>query len=203
MTFDPNLHTFNSPKFHKVIGEAIKFFNETPVQPLPPNEVFSGTGVYGLYYVGDFSLYSKLSSINKDKFIQPIYVGKAVPGGWRTTRTASTKDSTLHRRLREHAASISYSKNLRTLDFRCRFMILQGVESTMITIVEAELIRKYKPLWNAVIDGFGNHDPGKGRYNQANSEWDILHPGRPFAEKLTGTPPRLEDIKTKIKKALK
>ncbi len=41
-------------------------------------------------------------------------------------------------------------------------MILHGVKSIMITIVEAELIRKYKPLWNAVINGLGNHDQGRG-----------------------------------------
>ncbi len=31
---------------------------------------------------------------------------------------------------------------------------------------------------NKIIDGFGNHDPGKGRYNQLRSRWDKLHPGR-------------------------
>ena len=82
-------------------------------------------------------------------------------------------------------------------------MILKGDESSMITIVEAALIRKYRPLWNAVIDGFGNHDPGSGRYDQAKSEWDVLHPGRTWAEKLRGKSPELEGIKAKIKNALK
>lgn len=34
-----------------------------------------------------------------------------------------------------------------------------------------------------LIDGFGNHDPGKGRYNQMRSRWDTLHPGRSWAVK--------------------
>lgn len=68
----------------------------------------------------------------------------------------------------------------------------------MITIVEAELIRQYRPLWNTIVDGFGNHDPGSGRYNQAKSEWDILHPGRIWAERLTGESPVLETVKAKI-----
>jgi len=35
-----------------------------------------------------------------------------------------------------------------------------------------------------VIDGLGNHDPGAGRYNQQRSPWDVIHPGRPWAQKL-------------------
>lgn len=42
------------------------------------------------------------------------------------------------------------------------------------------------PLWNTVVDGFGNHDPGKGRYEQAKSDWDVIHPGRAWAEKCKG-----------------
>jgi hypothetical protein len=42
----------------------------------------------------------------------------------------------------------------------------------------------FSPLWNRKIDGFGNHDPGSGRYNQQRSPWDVIHPGRPWAAKL-------------------
>lgn len=31
---------------------------------------------------------------------------------------------------------------------------------------------------------FGNHDPGAGRQSMKRPRWDILHPGRPWAEKL-------------------
>jgi len=34
------------------------------------------------------------------------------------------------------------------------------------------------------MDGFGNHDPGKGRHQGKRPSWDTLHPGRPWAEKL-------------------
>jgi hypothetical protein len=27
------------------------------------------------------------------------------------------------------------------------------------------LIKMFNPLWNKVLDGFGNHDPEKGHYN--------------------------------------
>ncbi len=35
-----------------------------------------------------------------------------------------------------------------------------------------------------MLDGFGNHDPGAGRYNQQRSPWDVIHPGPPWAQKL-------------------
>jgi hypothetical protein len=82
-------------------------------------------------------------------------------------------------------------------------MILRDYESNLISTVEAELIRRYRPLWNTVVDGFGNHDPGSGRYNQAPSEWDILHPGRFWATRLTGTPPAMKIIIESIRRHLK
>lgn len=100
------------------------------------------------------------------------------------------------------AQSIRQTTNIALTDFRCRFMILNGLESELIGTVEARLIRRYKPLWNTVIDGFGNHDPGAGRYNQARSEWDVLHPGRVWAERLMGSKPDLDYLLEKIDKAL-
>jgi hypothetical protein len=77
-------------------------------------------------------------------------------------------------------------------------MVLNDLEGDLVVPVEAELIRRFQPLWNATIDGFGNHDPGAGRYNQANSDWDVIHPGRPWAKKLKGTPTILEDVIAKV-----
>lgn len=76
-------------------------------------------------------------------------------------------------------------------------MILEDAATDMIGTVEASLIRQYKPIWNSCIDGFGNHDPGRERYNQAKSEWDILHPGRRWAERLKGECPNEKEIKQK------
>jgi hypothetical protein len=66
-------------------------------------------------------------------------------------------------------------------------------------MVEAALIRQFNPIWNSCIDGFGNHDPGSGRYEQAKSDWDVLHPGRKWAARLKGKCSTQEEI---IKKAL-
>lgn len=101
-----------------------------------------------------------------------------------------------------HARSIQQVTNLHVEDFQCRFMILTGVDSDLLVPVEAELIRRHRPLWNTVVDGFGNHDPGAGRYNQARSEWDILHPGRPWAERLTGESLDIEKVIEKVWRSL-
>lgn len=54
---------------------------------------------------------------------------------------------------------------------------------------EGVLIRHFQPVWNQIIDGFGNHDPGSGRYQQKRSVWDLLHPGRRWASLLTNFDP--------------
>jgi len=202
VSFDYRLHIFHSPRFQSVGDEAIEFFNETPIHELPTPVSFVGTGVYALYYLGGFDLYTRIASRNQETPSQPIYDGKAVPPGWRTARSQETDTPVLYRRLREHSRSIQQAANLEADNFRCRFMILGGIESDLVVPVEAKLIRRYAPLWNSVIDGFGNHDPGSGRYNQAKSEWDVLHPGRPWAERLTGESPHLEEIIDKVEQSL-
>ncbi len=197
-SFNPQDHLFRSPAFKQIIDDAIEFLNQTPVHPLPSITRFNGTGVYALYYLGEFPHYLQQKAANLESCQQPIYVGKAVPPGWRQGRKIQTNSTALYNRLKEHSRSIKQAQNLDIDDFRCRFIILDNDESNLIGTIEAELIRRFLPLWNTVIDGFGNHDPGSGRYNQAKSEWDVLHPGRPWTEKLTGVSPSLENIIAKI-----
>ncbi len=66
-------------------------------------------------------------------------------------------------------------------------MIFEDSSSDMIGTIEAALIQWHRPLWNTTLDGFGNHDPGRGRYQQAKSDWDVIHTGRAWAEKCLGT----------------
>ena len=194
--FDRAKHVFHSDAFAEIIKDTIRFFNGTPVHQLPPPENFLGAGVYALYYIGKSSYYTHLYNANRLQFIQPIYVGKAVPRGWRQARLQQAANE-LYSRLCEHQNSISQACNLELDDFRCRFMILEDAAADMIGTVEAALIRQYTPIWNCCIDGFGNHDPGSGRYDQAKSDWDILHPGRHWANRLKGIHPALADIEEK------
>ncbi len=203
MSINQNAHVFRSMQFRSVVADAINFFNTTPAYKLPLSTPFEGVGVYGLYYVGYYDLYKKISDINRNSLTYPIYIGKAVPAGWRTARMQGGKGTyELYKRLQDHSRSIQRASNLKENEFWCRFIILDGIESDLIVPVEAELIRRYKPLWNSVIDGFGNHDPGRGRYHQARSEWDVLHPGRPWADRLTNNALTLEQIREKVNLAL-
>ena len=135
--------------------------------------------------------------MNRLEFSQPIYVGKAVPRGWRQGRLQEPTNE-LYRRLCEHANSISQAGNLDLKDFHCRFMILEDAAADMIGTVEAALIRQYYPLWNSTLGGFGNHDPGSGRYELALSDWDVLHPGRDWAERLNGAGLPKKEIEAKV-----
>ena len=80
-------------------------------------------------------------------------------------------------------------------------MLLMDIEADLIATVEAQLIRLYTPLWNTVVAGFGIHNPGKGRFGQALSEWDIFHPGRPWGSQLRGELRQLSNIIAKIDQA--
>jgi Eco29kI restriction endonuclease. len=202
-SFDPKQHRFFSPKFRSVVDDAAKFFDMTPRIKLPPPSRFQGSGVYALYYSGDFSHYQALSDLFADGSEIPIYVGKAVPPGWRTARSTALGSPDLFRRLNEHAKSIQQTSNLKIEHFTCRFIILAEQEGDLVVPLEAKLIRLYKPLWNNAVDGFGNHDPGSGRDNQAKSEWDVLHKGRNWATRLKGSSPKKSKIIAKVKRVLK
>jgi hypothetical protein len=198
--FDREKHIYKSEVFEEIIKDTVRFFNGTPVHILPPQTRFHGTGVYAIYYTGKNEYYKEIYNQNRLEFHQPIYVGKAVPSGWRQARDTKMGLPTyeLVGRLREHSKSITQVANLEKSDFFCRFMILEDGANHLIGTVEAALIRYYKPIWNTKIDGFGNHDPGSGRYNQAKSEWDIIHPGRLWAEKCIGHSSTIDRVEAKI-----
>jgi len=187
--FDRSEHIYKNEAFEELVKDAIRFFNGTPVHTLPPPERFYGVGIYALYYTGDFDHYSKYAELNRLQYAHPIYIGKAVPRGWRQSRISDTEGKVsyeLHARLREHFRNIEIGEGLSANDFSCRFVIFEGGGSDMIGTIEAALIKIFKPLWNSAVDGFGNHTPGAGRFNQAKSDWDVLHPGRAWAEKCLG-----------------
>ena len=72
------------------------------------------------------------------------------------------------------------------------------LDDIWIPLGEALLIAKFAPIWNKLIDGFGNHDPGKGRYKGARPKWDTLHPGRLWASKCAARLETAEQIVEEI-----
>jgi Eco29kI-like restriction endonuclease len=204
--FDRKEHVFHSPDFEEIIKDTIRFFNGTPVLTVPVPEKFHGTGVYAIYCISKSGPYKDFHEINRTSYQIPIYIGKAVPTGWRQARANNSEDKfsyELHNRIREHVRSLDAGKGLKRTDFRCRFMILEGAESDLIGTVEAALIRRYQPLWNSLIDGFGNHDPGSGRYEQAMSDWDVCHQGRTWAKKCQGKHNDIDPLQKNIRDFMK
>ncbi len=183
--FNRDEHIFRSPELESLLKDAIRFFNGTPVYELPPPENFIGSGVYAIYYTGKSELYSRISQVNRLSYDLPIYVGKAIPAGARRGKGGKEGNS-LYKRLSEHAKSIELVDNLESSGFQCRFVIIPHEEDALIPPIESAIIKQYNPLWNSWVDGFGNHDPGGGRYDQARSQWDVIHCGRQWAEKLKG-----------------
>lgn len=145
---------------------------------------FKGAGIYALYYTGKFESYESMAERNREKrFEFPIYVGKAVPAGARKGNVGLGKatGTVLWGRLKEHAETVkAASTTLKLSDFHCRLLI---VDDIWIPLAESLLISKFSPIWNKYLDGFGNHDPGQGRYNGLRPLWDVLHPGRAWADK--------------------
>lgn len=162
------------------------------MEPLPladvPNE--RGSGIYAIYYAGNFEPYQLLSDLNSDPEgpQYPIYVGKAIPEGGRTGLGLSDGKSTftLRNRLRNHQRSVVAAENLDLDHFSLRLLM---VEPIFIPLGETMLITQTGPLWNTMVPGFGSNAPGSGREAGRKSVWDTLHPGRSHSANL---PSRIE-----------
>jgi len=155
---------------------------------------FNGAGIYAIYYTGDFPAYEEIAKRNQnDQFSTPMYVGKAVPAGARkgVNTTAGLNSKVLWNRLKQHADSIKVAENLSLDDFYCRYLV---VDDIWIPLGESLVINHFSPIWNTYVDGFGNHDPGKGRYAGMLPRWDVLHPGRTWAVRCASRSETQADI---------
>ena len=156
---------------------VVRALIEQPIVGLPPASPFTGVGVYAIYYAGELDYYRSIRGEDT-----PIYVGSAVPPGKRKGgKDTHAEGRTLYGRLGQHAKSVTQAQSLVLEDFRCRYLVVIPVWTAL---AERFLIEHYRPVWNTIVDGFGNHDPGKGRHDMKRPRWDILHPGRPWAQKL-------------------
>ena len=195
-------HPFN-PLDKSVIGKSVaEAAINAEISPLPPME-FTGAGVYLIYYTGDFPLYKEIAQLNRnDQFLAPIYIGKAVPNGARKGGFSDNPNpgKVLYKRLLDHEKSINSAQNLDINDFKCRYL---AIDDIWIPLAESLLIDRFSPLWNLVVEGFGNHDPGIGRTNGKKPLWDLLHPGRPWANNLNNPDLTLEQLEQRILEHLK
>ena len=205
MTNRENLPVFPpfNPLDKRHLGEsAANAMLHSEIFPLPPKP-FIGAGVYALYYTGEFPAYTALAEQNRGgRYACPIYVGKAVPDGARKGGKGSDVDpgTALYKRLTDHAKSITAAVNLNLDDFHCRFL---SVDDIWIPLTESLMIERFQPVWNIVLDGFGNHDPGKGRHSGKKPFWDCLHPGRSWADKLQPCVLTAEELERRVCEYLK
>jgi hypothetical protein len=194
-----------NPLDKRHLGESVaEALLQQPPAPLDELAPFDGAGIYAIYYTGSFPSYREIARRNsKGRFAMPIYVGKAIPAGARKGDFGLGTDpgQALHGRLREHANSIrETSSTLSLSDFHVRYLV---VEDIWIPLGENLLIAKYRPAWNLLLDGFGNHDPGKGRYNQQRSHWDTIHPGRAWAMKCASNAKTPSEISSRFEENLR
>jgi hypothetical protein len=185
-----------NPLAKRSLAESVvRSILESQVHPLSDTSHLVGAGVYILYYTGSLEWYAPIATLNRDgKFAQPIYIGKAIPKGGRKggfAEDAAAKGTALRDRLGQHFSSVTEARNLKAADFYYRYLM---VDDIWIPLGENMLIEEFKPVWNRVIDGFGNKDPGMRRKNQYRSPWDVIHPGRKFADKLGEHPKTVTEI---------
>ena len=145
-------------------------------KPLANVERFYGSGVYAIYYNGNFPAYAAVS-----KREHPVYVGKADPAD-PASKTAMEQGDKLSGRLNEHRKNIvKATTTLRLEDFQYRALVVQtGWQSS----AETYLIDLFKPVWNnevGICYGFGKHGDAPETRANLRSPWDTLHHGRDWA----------------------
>jgi hypothetical protein len=124
--------------------QLIQKFEASPAHPLTEEVAPPEKGVYALYWKGKI-----------------VYAGKAL-------------QTTLRRRLGEHARKIAGRKNISLAQVACRFLIIES--DWFVRAGEHALIESYDPQWN--LSGFGSHVPGRGRPGIRRSKWDTEFPPR-------------------------
>ena len=137
--FDRQEHVYRNDTLVELLKDSVRFFNGTPVHEIPPPERFKGTGVYALYYTGANKIYARYAELNRLSYAYPIYVGKAVPKGWRQSRVSDAADSQsseLYNRIRDHSRNIATGEGLEIADLTCRFVIFESAGSDMIGTIE-------------------------------------------------------------------
>ncbi|MBU1538215.1 MAG: Eco29kI family restriction endonuclease [Alphaproteobacteria bacterium] len=167
------------PSNPKVIGRftALAMIAQDRL-PLAELGKFYGSGVYAIYYRGEYAPYLPLSGSET-----PIYVGQAAPSQ-ANAHTPRDQGPRLAARLNEHRKNIAKADTtLKLADFEARFLVVQ---SGWETAAEDYLINLFRPIWNSetnILYGLGKHgDDAETRANK-RSPWDTLHPGRKWAAK--------------------
>lgn len=149
-----------------------------PATALSEIDQFYGSGVYAIYYHGDFSAYAPIKDTET-----PIYVGMANPDSG-DAKTPMEQSQKLEGRLKDHRRNIG--KAISTLDiddFSYRNLVVQSGGQPA---AETYLIHLFKPVWNnetGICYGLGKHGDAPSTRGNKRPPWDTLHPGRDWAHR--------------------
>ena len=175
----PPPYTPYDPLASRNIGRHLAYeLLRQPLHPLPLADRFLGCGVYAIYYCGKFLPYKPITKKKglDSEDAKPIYIGRTLGSSRKGRSEGDTPSYRMYERLALHCKSICEVPNLKICDFECRFLVL---EPAWVLFAEQLLISRYQPLWNTVLDGFGNKALGGGREGESKtSAWDLAHPGR-------------------------
>jgi hypothetical protein len=155
---------------------------------------FYGSGVYAIYYNGDFKPYAPISATET-----PIYVGQAAPA-ISNARNPIEQGDKLSSRLIEHYKNINKAVTTLSInDFEYRAL---AVQSGWETAAEDYLIHLFHPIWNSetqLVYGLGKHGDAAVTRSNKRSPWDTVHPGRLWASdnKLQNAK-EVKDIETEL-----
>jgi hypothetical protein len=154
---------------------------------------FYGSGVYAIYYRGDFPPYRNLSGSET-----PIYVGQAAPAV-NNARTPLEQGARIGARLSDHRKNIAKATTtLRLTDFEFRCLVVQ---SGWETAAEDYLIHLFRPIWNSetgILYGLGKHGDDADTRANKRSPWDTMHPGRAWAAKSKEDAKSLDHIAAEL-----
>jgi hypothetical protein len=168
------IELFSPATIGRLVGQELLRVELLPLDDIKP---FYGSGIYALYYSGEFSAYRAIK-----KSDCPIYVGNADPID-RKARIGREQGKGIYGRLAMHRKNIvKANASLNIRDFQCRYLV---TESGWQATAEEFLIWLYQPVWNkemSVCSGFGKHGDVARRERSA---WDILHSGRGWAADQT------------------
>ena len=171
-------HFIFDPGNPAVVGRFIALaMIAQPRAPLSDVARFYGSGVYAIYYNGDFSSYAPIKNTET-----PIYVGKADPET-DTAKRPIEQGEKLSGRLKDHLRNIKKAETLKIEDFEYRSLVVQ---SGWQGAAEDYLIHLFKPIWNnetGICYGLGKHGDAPTTRANLRSPWDTLHPGRDWAHR--------------------
>ena len=165
------------PSEPKVVGRFVSLALVAQARhPLSEIPRAYGSGVYAIYYTGDFEDYKPLCRTET-----PIYVGQAAPLA-SSAKTPKQQGARLCGRLSDHKKNIAKaSSTLRLEDFEFRSLVVQ---SGWETAAEDYLIHLFHPIWNSetgILYGLGKHGDSAETRGNKRSPWDTFHPGRVWA----------------------